>query len=124
MAVKAYDKRKVRLRKKKHIRKKIFGTPERPRITVFRSLKHVYAQLIDDTSHKTIITVSSLSKDLHKEIAKAKSKTEVAKIVGLNIAKKAKDLNYSNVVFDRAGYIYHGRVKAFAEGAREGGLIF
>lgn len=124
MSVKVHDKRKVRRRKKKSIRKKISGTAERPRLTLFRSLSHIYAQLIDDSSHKTILTVSSLSKDLQQEVANAKSKTEVAKIIGLKVAQKAKEMNYNKVVFDRAGYIYHGRVKALAEGAREGGLIF
>lgn len=124
MSQKVYDKEKVRRRKKKHIRKKVLGTTAKPRLTVFRSLKHIYAQLIDDTTHHTIVTVSSLTKDLQPEIAKAKSKTEVAKIVGLNAAKKAKELKYETVIFDRAGYLYHGRVKALAEGAREGGLVF
>ena len=124
MSVKVYNKRKVRMRKKKHIRKNVTGTSERPRLSVFRSLKHIYAQIIDDTSQKTILAASSLSKDLKDEITDAKTKTEVAKIIGLNIAKKAKDINCENVVFDRAGYIYQGRVKALAEGAREGGLIF
>ena len=124
MSVKIYDKQKSRLRKKKHIRKNIIGTPERPRLCIFRSLKHTYAQLIDDSSQKTLISVSSLSKDLKDEIAKAKSKTEIAKIIGSNIAQKAKELNHERVIFDRAGYIYHGRVKALAEAAREGGLIF
>jgi large subunit ribosomal protein L18 len=124
MSVKIIEKRKVRQRKKKHIKKTIYGTADRPRLVVFRSLKHMYAQLVDDTSHKTILTVSSLSKDLKADIKKAKSKVEVAKIVGTNIAKRAKELKYTNVLFDRAGYVYHGRVKALADGAREGGLNF
>ena len=124
MSIKIYNKQKIRIRKKRHIRKKVFGTPERPRLCVFRSLKHIYAQLIDDSSQKTILSVSNLSKDLKEELSKAKSKTEVAKIVGMNVAKKALSMNHSNIIFDRSGYIYHGRVKALAEGAREGGLIF
>lgn len=124
MSVKVHDKQKQRLRKKKQIRKKVRGTTEIPRLAVFRSLKHVYAQLIDDTSQKTIITVSSLSKDLKDELAKAKNKIEISKVIGSNIAKRAKDLKFEKVVFDRAGYIYHGRVKALAEAARNGGLIF
>ncbi len=124
MSVKVIDKAKHRLRKKKHIRKKVFGTAERPRLTVFRSLKHMYAQLIDDAAGHTILTVSSLSKELKDDISKAKTKTDVAKLVGLHVAKQAKAKKIERVVFDRAGYIYHGRVKAVAEGAREGGLIF
>ncbi len=123
MSVKICDKQKIRMRKKKHIKKRIFGTPNRPRLCVFRSLKQMNVQLIDDTSHHTIASLSTLSKEIKEEI-QGKTKTEVAKIVGLNIAKKAKSLNYDKVIFDRAGYIYHGRVKALAEGAREGGLIF
>jgi len=124
MSIKISDKSKVRARKKKHIRKSVLGTPERPRLCVFRSLKHIYVQLIDDTSQKTILTVSTLSKDLKADLSKAKNKIEVAKLIGLNIAQKAKDMKLEHVVFDRAGYLYHGRVKAVADGAREGGLIF
>lgn len=124
MSVKIINKHKTRIQKKKRIKKKILGTTERPRLVVFRSLKHMYAQLVDDQSQKTIITISSLSKDLKEEVAKSKSKIEVAKLVGLAIGKRAKELKYTTVVFDRAGYIYHGRVKALAEGAREGGLKF
>jgi len=124
MSVKIIDKRKIRIQKKKRIKKKIFGTAERPRLVVFRSLKHMYAQLVDDQSQKTIVTISSLSKDLKEDIEKSKSKIDVAKLVGVAIGKRAKELNYTNVVFDRAGYLYHGRVKALAEGAREGGLKF
>ncbi len=124
MAIQRFDKEKNRMRKKKHIRKRVTGTTERPRLVVFRSLKHFYAQLVDDTVQKTLLTVSSLSKDVTTDIAKAKTKKDVAKIVGMHMAQKAKSLNYESVVFDRAGYIYHGRVMAFAEGAREGGLKF
>jgi large subunit ribosomal protein L18 len=93
-------------------------------MVVFRSLKHIYVQLVDDTTHKTLVTVSSLSKDVAADIAKAKTKTDVAKIIGLNIAQKAKEMKYKSVIFDRSGYIFHGRIKAVAEGAREGGLVF
>ncbi len=124
MSVKVIDKAKHRRRKKLHIRKKVMGTAERPRLSVFRSLKHMYLQLIDDTTGKTLLTVSSTSKDLADAVGKAKNKTEVAKVVGEYAAKKAKDLKYERVVFDRAGYIYHGRVKAVADGARKGGLVF
>ncbi|MBN2009135.1 50S ribosomal protein L18 [candidate division KSB1 bacterium] len=124
MSVKSIDKAKHRKQKKQHIRKSVIGTAERPRLAVFRSLKHMYAQLIDDSASKTILTVSSLSTDIASDVAKAKTKTEVAKLVGMQIAKQAKDMKLEHVVFDRAGYIYHGRVKAMADGAREGGLIF
>ena len=124
MAVKMVDKYKHRLKKKKRIRKKISGTSEKPRLVLFRSLKHIYAQLVDDTSQKTLLTVSSLSKEISAEIAKAKTKTEIAKIVGLSIARKAKDMKFESITFDRSGYIFHGRIKAVADGAREGGLIF
>lgn len=124
MSVKVHNKRNVRMRKKKHIRKSISGTAERPRLVVFRSLKHIYAQLVDDTAERTLLTVSSLSKDLKESLAEAKTKTDVAKIVGLNVAERAKDNKIEQVVFDRSGYLYHGRVKALAEGAREGGLKF
>ncbi|MEE4310943.1 MAG: 50S ribosomal protein L18 [candidate division KSB1 bacterium] len=124
MSMKRHDKQLNRQRKKKHIRKKIQGTTERPRLVVYRSLKHFYAQLIDDESHKTLLTVSDLSKDLKDEVAKAKTRKEVAKLIGVHMAQKAKDMKKEKVVFDRSGYIYHGRVMAFAEGAREGGLVF
>lgn len=124
MSINRYNKQLNRQRKKKQIRKKIKGTPERPRLVVYRSLKHFYAQLIDDESQKTLLTVSSLSKDLHGELAKAKTKKDVAKLIGKHTAQKAKDMKFEKVVFDRSGYIYHGRVMAFADGAREGGLVF
>ena len=115
---------KRRERIKKHIRKRIKGTPERPRLTVYRSLKQIYVQLVDDTSNKTLFTVSSLSKSLNPEIKKAKSKVEKAVIVGKAAAEEAKKHKIEKVLFDRNGYQYHGRVKAVAEGAREAGLKF
>jgi len=122
------DKNKIlkvkRLRKRLHIRKKIYGTPEKPRLVVFRSLKNIYAQLVDDTSHQTLVAASSLSKELKAEIAKAEGKIGIAYLVGKEIAQKAKLANIATVVFDRGGYLYHGRVKALAEGAREAGLKF
>ena len=117
---------RVAARQRRHarVRRKISGTAAVPRLNVFRSLKHMYVQLIDDTAGKTLLTVSSTSKDLADAIGKAKNKTEIAKIVGEEAAKKAKDLKLEQVVFDRADYIYHGRVKAVAEAARKGGLVF
>jgi len=110
------------MRLKQHIRKKVFGTPERPRLTVYRSLNSIYAQLIDDTSHRTILSVSSLSKTLKPELEKANGKIEAAKIVGRAIGEEAKKKNIQAVVFDRNGYLYHGRVRALAEAVRETGI--
>jgi large subunit ribosomal protein L18 len=124
MSAKKNKKELARLKKKQHIRKKVIGTTQRPRLVVYKSLKHIYAQLVDDTHQKTIAGISSLTKDLKDEVAKAKNKVEVAGIVGDRIAKKALDLKYDSVVFDRNGYIYHGRVKAVAEAARKSGLKF
>ena len=117
--------REVRRKKiKRRVRKKIFGTAECPRLSFFRSLKHIEAQLVDDTTKKTLCTISSLSKTLHTEVKNAKGKIEVAKIVGKAIGERAKKLKIEHVVFDRNGYLYHGRIKAIAEGAREAGLKF
>lgn len=120
----AFEKKKARLRRKKRVRKKVRGTPERPRLSVFKSSKHIYAQIIDDISQRTLLAVSSLSPDLKDKIGKNSGNIEGAKIVGLGIAKKALDKGIKRVVFDRNGFIYHGRVKALAEAAREGGLEF
>ena len=117
----ALTKQERRYRIKKRIRKSIQGTAEQPRLSVFRSNKQIYAQLVDDLSGKTLAYASSLDKD----IAAAKvNKTEQAALVGKLIAEKAKAVNIENVVFDRNGYLYHGRVKSIAEAAREGGLKF
>ena len=124
MSAKRNQKELARLRKKHHIKKKVIGTPQRPRLVVYKSLKHIYAQLVDDTSQKTITGLSSLSNDLKDDVSKAKNRLEVAGIVGAQIAKKTLDLKFDSVVFDRNGYIYHGRVKAVAEAARKGGLKF
>jgi len=109
-------------RKKRHkrIRKKVFGTAEKPRLCVFRSNKHIYAQLIDDTKSHTLLAASDLELKLEKKL----TKVEKAKEVGKLLAKKALAKNIKKIVFDRAGYKYHGRIKALAEGAREGGLEF
>ena len=117
-------KAQQRLRNRPHIRKRVNGTAERPRLVVFRSSKNIYAQLVDDISHRTLTGVSSLSPDIRDEAAKASSKVDQARVVGKAIAEKAKALKIERVVFDRGGYPYHGRVKALAEAAREGGLIF
>ncbi|MFQ5648355.1 MAG: 50S ribosomal protein L18 [bacterium] len=110
--------------RRRRIRKKIFGTSERPRLTVFRSARNIYAQLVDDVNNKTLAGVSTLSPDVSDNAKKAGSKTDAAKLVGRAIAAKAKSLKVKAVVFDRGGYLYHGRVRAVAEGARENGLKF
>jgi large subunit ribosomal protein L18 len=124
MGFKRVDKRQRRFKKKRMIRKKVYGTTERPRLVVFRSLKNIYGQLVDDTIKKTITTVSSRSKELQEQLASLPDKSQSARIVGKALAAKALSLNIKRVVFDRNGYLYHGRVKALAEGAREGGLMF
>lgn len=124
MSDKTYLKARARIRKKKRGRKHISGTSQRPRLVVFRSSRHTYAQLVDDSTSKTITGISTLTKELAAELKKAKKASDKAKIVGKGIAEKAKGLKIETVVFDRNGYLYHGRVKAVAEGAREGGLKF
>ena len=106
-----------RYRRHLRVRNRVTGTAERPRLVVFRSLKHIYAQLVDDTSHRTLATVSDLSIEQGK-------KGERAAEVGKLIAERAKSAGITRVVFDRAGYRYHGRIKAVADGARKGGLEF
>ena len=113
-----------RLKNKIRVRKKVTGTTERPRVAVFKSLKQVYAQVIDDSKGVTLISASSLSKDIQKDVSNAKSKIDKSKIVGKYLAEKAVEKGIESVVFDRSGYRYHGRVQAIAEGAREGGLKF
>ncbi len=113
-----------RQRLKKHIRMRITGTADRPRLSVYRSIKHVYAQIVDDASGKTVISVSDLSKELRDQFKDIKGQKERGKLVGKLAALKAKEKNISLVVFDRNGYLYHGVVKAMADGAREGGLKF
>jgi large subunit ribosomal protein L18 len=109
-------RQELRARRHLRVRKRVTGTAERPRLVVFRSLKHIYAQLVDDTTNRTLATVS----DQKLTGKKSEKSTEVGKL----IAQRAKDAGLSQVVFDRAGYRYHGRVKAVADGAREGGLEF
>jgi len=106
---------------KKRIRKVVFGTKDQPRLTVFRSNKEIYAQIIDDSSSKTVVAASSKDKDLK---LKTSNKIEVSKIVGDSIGKKAIKAGIKKVSFDRNGYLYHGRVKSLADGAREAGLNF
>lgn len=113
------DERRIRI--KRRIRKKISGTQEKPRLSVFRSNSQIYAQLVNDVAGTTLVSVSSLDKSL---IEQKVNKTEQAKLVGKLAAEKSKEAGITDVVFDRNGYLYHGRVKAFADAAREGGLKF
>jgi large subunit ribosomal protein L18 len=121
----ATDKKKnaTRLRRKRSIRKRLSGTTARPRLSVFRSSKHIYAQVIDDTTGETLVSASTQSPELRDNIA-GKQKIERATMVGQLIAQKTLAKEIRSVVFDRNGFIYHGRVKAVADAAREGGLIF
>lgn len=116
--------RNRRTRRGGSIRKKIDGTAERPRLAVFRSNAHIYAQVVDDVQRVTLLAVSTKTRELAEQLAGVKGKIAPAKIVGAEIARRAKERNITRVVFDRKGYLYHGRVKALAEGAREGGLEF
>ncbi len=114
------DKNAARAKRHNRIRRHLSGTPETPRLNVFRSGKHIYAQIIDDVAGNTLVAASSLDKGFEGK----GSNKEGAKQVGIAIAKKALEKGIENVVFDRGGYIYHGRVKELADGAREGGLKF
>jgi large subunit ribosomal protein L18 len=112
-----------REKRKARIRRKVAGTPDRPRLTVYKSLKHMYAQLVDDVSGKTLVSVATTSKTLKNEV-KDDDKTSAAKKVGAALAKAAKDKGIEAVVFDRNGFDYHGRIQAVAAAAREAGLKF
>lgn len=118
-------KQKYTARKRRHIRvrRKLAGTAERPRLNVYRSLSNIYAQIIDDETGKTLVSASTIDTEIAAQIV-GKNKTEASKIVGQVVAERAKQAGIENVVFDRGGYRYHGRVAALAEGAREAGLKF
>ncbi|MCM3043018.1 50S ribosomal protein L18 [Paenibacillus motobuensis] len=117
------DKNKARLKRHLRVRRKVTGTAERPRLNVFRSSKHIYAQLIDDVAGVTIVSASTVEKELSGEI-KNGGNVESARKVGEMIAKRAQEQGKKVVVFDRGGYLYHGRIQALAEAAREAGLEF
>jgi large subunit ribosomal protein L18 len=112
-------------RKRRHVRvrKQVEGTSERPRLNVYRSLNHIYAQIIDDSRGSTLLSVSSVDPSLHKSLV-GKTRTEQAAVVGKTLAERATEAGISQVVFDRGGYKYHGRVKKLADASREGGLQF
>jgi large subunit ribosomal protein L18 len=120
MAIKSYVARKRRHRR---IRAKLSGTAERPRLNVFRSLDHIYVQVIDDQTGHTIVSASTVDKNLRTELD-GKTKKEQATLIGKAVAERAQAAGVKQVVFDRGGYLYHGRIQALADGAREGGLDF
>jgi large subunit ribosomal protein L18 len=111
-------------RRRKRVRKKVVGTSEKPRLCVYKSLRHTYAQLVDDVACRSLSAVSSLSPQIRNQIQKEETKSAISRKVGLFLAKKAEELGINKVAFDRNKYPYHGRIKSLAEGAREGGLKF
>jgi large subunit ribosomal protein L18 len=117
-------KQKKRIRRKFSVRKNIFGTPERLRLSVYRSLNHISAQIIDDVTGTTLVAASTLEAEVKSLIKPDTKKTDQSKLVGVALAKKALAKDIKTVVFDRNGFLYHGRVKALADGAREAGLNF
>lgn len=121
--IKKVSRTKVRVNKHKKIRNKITGTSERPRLSVFRSNNHIYAQVIDDTKGHTLVSASTVDKDISSKLEQTNN-VNAATVVGEMVAKKAIEKGINNVVFDRGGYIYHGKVKALADAAREAGLKF
>jgi len=114
---------KARLKRKKRVRKNIFGNQDRPRLSVFRSSKHIYAQIVDDTSGNTLVSASTLDTEFKEQKVEGK-KVEIAKAVGNLVGKRALDKGISKIVLDRNGFLYHGRIKALSDGAREAGLNF
>jgi len=118
------DKKDNRLKRKKRVRKKIKGTPERPRLTVFKSARHIYAQIIDDSIGGTLVAVSTVSKDFKSKTQGISGNIKGAILVGGIIGKKGVEKGIKEIVFDRNGFLYHGRVKALADAAREKGLKF
>ncbi|MGB4440306.1 MAG: 50S ribosomal protein L18 [Sedimentibacter sp.] len=121
--LKKIDKNQKRKERHYSIRNKIVGTPERPRLNIFKSSKHIYAQVIDDATGTTLACASTQDKELRDKVAEL-TKTDAAKLVGKTVGERAKDKGINAVVFDRGGYLYHGRVKLLADGARESGLEF
>jgi large subunit ribosomal protein L18 len=116
-------RQQARLKRKKRIRKKIHGTPQRPRLSVFRSARHIYAQIIDDTAGHTLAAASTADQQA-KDTPKFKNKVAAANFVGKLVGERALNVGIKEVVFDRNGFLYHGRVKSLSEGARKAGLIF
>ncbi|MBI3743426.1 MAG: 50S ribosomal protein L18 [Chloroflexi bacterium] len=123
MAHKAHTARAARIARHGRIRNKVAGSGQRPRVAVYRSLNHIYVQIIDDEQGRTVAQASSIEPDLKKQLT-GKNKRQAAEIVGQTVAKRAVDAGVSQAVFDRGGYKYHGRVRALADAARKGGLVF
>jgi large subunit ribosomal protein L18 len=117
------NRRVARLRRHRRVRKHVVGRPDRPRLNVFRSLRHIYAQVIDDSREHTLVSASTMDQEVKAQL-QGLSKTEQAQVVGKVLAERALSQGIGQVVFDRGGYRYHGRVKALADAAREGGLDF
>lgn len=117
-------KRDRQIRRKKHIRKTIRGTEDRLRLTVFRSLNHFYAQIVNDIERKTLVSISTIDKDVRDQIKPDMNKVKQSQLVGKKLAEKAAEKGLKKVAFDRNGFLYHGRIKAFADAARKGGLEF
>jgi large subunit ribosomal protein L18 len=124
MADRQIKKTRMHRRRQMRIRKRLLGTADRPRLTIFRSLKHIQAQLIDDVNGRSLMGLSSNAPQLKDQLQAVEGKCSKSREVGKALAVRAQEAGISQVVFDRAGYLYHGRVKALAEGAREGGLKF
>ena len=122
--MRAKSRDELRLRRQKRVRKRVKGTPERPRLSVFKSSRHIYAQIIDDKSARTLVDASSMSKNIRLQVQGKGGNKEGAAIIGMTIAKRALEKGIKDVIFDRNGFLYHGRVKVLAEAARENGLIF
>lgn len=122
--IKREDRKRLRLMRHKRLRKRISGTPERPRLSVYRSEKHIYAQIIDDTKGETLVAASTVEKELREKLNQKTWNVQAAKEVGKIIAERATAKGITEIVFDRGGYKYHGRIKALADSARESGLKF
>jgi large subunit ribosomal protein L18 len=118
------EKRDARLKRKKRVKKKIQGTLDRPRLTVYKTARHIYAQIIDDSTGRTLLAVSTLSKDLQTAVKGVSGNVKGAILVGEVIGKKGTERGLREVIFDRNGFLYHGRIKALANAARENGLLF
>lgn len=121
--IKQFSPRGARLRRHRRVRVRVSGTPQRPRLSVFRSLNHFYVQLIDDVAGRTLVTASTLDEEIRRKESPG-NKSAKAKMVGELLARRARDKGIKEIVFDRGGYLFHGRVKALAEAARAGGLEF
>lgn len=118
------DRKSARIKRHRRVRKKITGVPECPRLCVFKSLKHIYAQIIDDYNGITLVAASTLSSDIRDKVTNSSKNIQAAKLVGELIGRKAIEKNITKIVFDRGGYLYHGKVKALADAVREAGLKF